>query len=929
MTTPCPACDELLDLPAQSCRACGLRLVGLDAARLWVVNQQLAALAIEHDHLLNQLRQPAAPAPEFAWPSTPTATAYPANDRQMPAKVRRNVSPQQLLLSLGAALLLVASIVFVAVAWNNLGLAVQMAAMLGVTALATWSSAIVARRRLRATAEALGAVASGLVAVDLWAVWQFDVFGVRHLRGPAYAAISAVVAALLLAGASRLIRGVVVFGIARVVAAQVPVLAAMLALAEPHRELRALIAAALVSTATFDRVLAVRTVGLPRATAWTFAVAGWLVGTILALGSASAPDVAGRHTAMVVLAIAAVSVLPPLTRDVPANVRNFVTASGIAAAVLDARFIADFAGGRVGLCALGLIGGTFIAMSSKVRSIERWVLASGVGIAVVSGAALVNTHPRSLAWIAIAGGGAGAVIHGVLAAHDRRLSIPIGAAALVVALTSALASWQVAPNSVAFVAVACGSVVLGVAAIRRHASEQPGLLVVAAMAAGGGIVGLADFGGFRLLGLALVLTGAAWLLFAAQPDHDRYSQPALVTLAIAQVVQLQSPTVRPVEYVSVGLGFVILCISRAYSVVARPRLAVSAIALGLVPSAVVSVSDPGISRAIAVVAVGIAVLWFALRRAPGPLAAICVVGIALSCAGLGFHQQFVVLAAALGTVGVMLSVSARVRPHLVGAMPLAALMFTGTAAAALAAAHVPPGPAGVCLAAAATLLLTAAVMTSGSTESAALDALSIVTAIAAITTSSASDQSVWVQSTLAIAGASWLAVGWRRWNLGWVLPGIVALAAALFYLLGNDKVVLVEAYTLPVAALLLAIGLVIARKQPLTSSWVIAGPALVVGLVPSSFVALVDQYPLRPMVVIAVSSLVIVVGLRLRWQALIAPATTCLVAVAIGQLAPYAVGAPRWLTLGGVGVALIVTGARYEQRLKDARSLRAWLVGLR
>ena len=86
----------------------------------------------------------------------------------------------------GAALLLVASIVFVAVAWNNLGLAVQMAAMLGATALATWSSAFVARRNLRATTESLGAVASGLVAVDLWAVWQFDVLGVRHLSGPAY-----------------------------------------------------------------------------------------------------------------------------------------------------------------------------------------------------------------------------------------------------------------------------------------------------------------------------------------------------------------------------------------------------------------------------------------------------------------------------------------------------------------------------------------------------------------------------------------------------------------------------------------------------------------------------------------------------------------------------------------------------------------------
>jgi len=91
---------------------------------------------------------------------------------------------------------------------------------------------------------------------------------------------------------------------------------------------------------------------------------------------------------------------------------------------------------------------------------------------------------------------------------------------------------------------------------------------------------------------------------------------------------------------------------------------------------------------------------------------------------------------------------------------------------------------------------------------------------------------------------------------------------------------------------------------------------------------LFDAHPLRPMLVIVASGLATIVGLRLRWQALIAPATACLCAVVFAQLEPYAVGAPRWLTLAMVGVLLIVTGARYERRLEDARSLRAWLVGL-
>ena len=211
------------------------------------------------------------------------------------------------------------------------------------------------------------------------------------------------------------------------------------------------------------------------------------------------------------------------------------------------------------------------------------------------------------------------------------------------------------------------------------------------------------------------------------------------------------------------------------------------------PSALVSAVDPGVSRAIAVAALGLAVLWFALRRAPGPLAAICVLALALSCAGLGFGQHFGVLAASLATIGVMLSVSARMRPHLVGAMPIAALMFMGTLAAALAAAQVHPGPAGVCLVAAATFLLTASVVTSSTAEAAAFDALSIVAAIAAITTAAASDEPVWVQCALAIAGASWLAVGWRRWHAGWLVFGIAGLAAPLFQLLGDADVVVVEA----------------------------------------------------------------------------------------------------------------------------------------
>ncbi|MET0695131.1 MAG: hypothetical protein ABWY56_14450, partial [Propionibacteriaceae bacterium] len=56
--------------------------------------------------------------------------------------------------------------------------------------------------------------------------------------------------------------------------------------------------------------------------------------------------------------------------------------------------------------------------------------------------------------------------------------------------------------------------------------------------------------------------------------------------------------------------------------------------------------------------------------------------------------------------------------------------------------------------------------------------------------------------------------------------------------------------------------------------------------------------------------------------------TVALLIVAVAQLAPYAVGLPRWLTFGTVGLALLVLGARYEQRRRNARQAAHWVATL-
>jgi hypothetical protein len=40
------------------------------------------------------------------------------------------------------------------------------------------------------------------------------------------------------------------------------------------------------------------------------------------------------------------------------------------------------------------------------------------------------------------------------------------------------------------------------------------------------------------------------------------------------------------------------------------------------------------------------------------------------------------------------------------------------------------------------------------------------------------------------------------------------------------------------------------------------------------------------------------------------------------QIGPYAAALPRWVSIGTVGLLLVVVGATYEQRLRDLRRIQ-------
>ncbi|MGV9316969.1 SCO7613 C-terminal domain-containing membrane protein [Streptomyces sp. NPDC003691] len=158
-----------------------------------------------------------------------------------------------------------------------------------------------------------------------------------------------------------------------------------------------------------------------------------------------------------------------------------------------------------------------------------------------------------------------------------------------------------------------------------------------------------------------------------------------------------------------------------------------------------------------------------------------------------------------------------------------------------------------------------------------------------------------------------------------------ATAAALFVLaswarLAAWEVTAPEAYALPVAAPALAVGVLLRRRAPETSSWTAYGPGLAAGLLPSLFAVWGDPGPLRPLLLGAAALALTLHGARGRLQAPLVLGGTVLALVALHELAPYVVQMagllPRWLPPALAGLLLLVVGATYEQRLRDARRLR-------
>lgn len=840
--TRCPDCGSAIVFQAPACSSCGLPLRGAVAQRLF------ETLTVA-DRLLVELRAsslaPVAPTQPPVPVGAPSGSlgAGPPPQAPMPAATPRPgsrlsaASVPKILLGLGAACVLVAALVFLAVTWSVMGVGGRTATLLVLTvvtgALAGW----MARRDLRGAAESLALVSLGLLTLDVFGAENAGWLG--DLDGEVFLVLLGSVLVAAGTGASLAARRTPVGG---------------------------LVGTQLVA-------------GLGVAVAW--------------FGLADLD--AGRSDADLVAAVA-VAGLTALGFH-----RLGIRVAAVAAAVVAGL-------GWVALLAVA-VGraadhGTFRQLWGDL---QVWPLLAAAGL--MGGLALVRRFPVA---VRVSAASVGSV---VLAISVLRPALDEGRTPATLAVVGALAAFGLlawfAPRPWGLVAAlpqALGALVVGATVVELAAYGASTLAEIADAVGGspGGrlepALSVAAPAPWLLLVGVVALVGTVVAAAEASPEFDALvglvadlrALAAIAALAAVLTLSLYAPPVWLLValLLAVAVAFQVWWLRRGSLV----PLAIGAAFLGLAVT-VAQYDD-----------------WLAAGALVGTLA--CAVHAhLLATRTLVSQVAGTVVAATLAwltwTVGVLADSDPSV-VVLVGLLLLAAL-GTGTFLAPVgwwrspspvdartglevgaAAAAVPLGMLGVALA-------------------------------------PLPDRPSWAAGYLTLAGVAVAATALLRTDrrlLGW--PGGALLAAASWVRLWDLGVEAPEAYTLPSAAALAVVGLWHLRTHPGAATMTALGPALSLALVPSLLWALADPQGPRVLLLGVGCLALVLAGVRLRWTAPVLSGAVVGGLLVLRLAAPY-IGdtVPRWVLIGAAGAVLIATGVTWERRLREARQVRAYVLGLR
>jgi hypothetical protein len=822
----CPDCRAALDVVG-TCTGCGLRLVGPAAAELWERMNQA-------DRLIEQLR--AVPV-TLAVPTAPVSGLPPAPPipTTRPARRLPGASVPVVLLALGGLCLLVAAIVFVAVAWGSLGLVAKTAILLGVTALFAVAAAAVTRRSLRFGAETLWLVVSALVAIDLAAAYSADLLGLHRI--PEREAVA--------------LQGAILLGLAVGVGAWVT--------STPLRRMHGL-----VFVAAYGTIL------LAGAEAWTSdhnpAAVALSVPVLAALAWAIDRATEGhlRETALVVGGGALVSWLVLVGNGVD---RLQETAT-------DRAWWSDFSG---------------------------WPLLAAAALAALAAVLpdRVGTRPQ---WARMVPAGGSLVTLVLLAVGPST-----GA-------TADLLSWAAASAALAAVAAV---------APLTWARPAAALTVISLM-------------GWSLASLTRPFVVITLLPTTAPPDrtnlgahlpaspHEAAAWTAIVSVLVVGAAAAALLRHVPSAPVRAGAG-------RAFIALGPAVLALGA-TTGLVET------EPTVLAAVVAWSGTLALagaMTVTVRHDAAALITSLVFVTYLLVVGLRTAAPSHLLVALLATlVALALAAAyARAEKRLLAGALLPILAAAVVALAGFAATHWPYLSGGRGNAAGAGLVAVAAVALLVARPVRRTDASRLAiegTALAAglVATAFPTDHDV-VAMVLTILGsavalvsvlnrdrdaAAWIAI---------VLLGVATLIRVV------DDVRAPETYTLPAAVLLLAAGWWRLRKDPQVGSVRALSSGLTLALVPSLLLALDDPVSTRGALVAVGGVAALLVGAVQLWTAPFVAGAVTTGVLAVRHLGPVVDALPRWISLGSLGLALLVIGITWEQRRRDATAVGRYLGSLR
>jgi hypothetical protein len=165
-----------------------------------------------------------------------------------------------------------------------------------------------------------------------------------------------------------------------------------------------------------------------------------------------------------------------------------------------------------------------------------------------------------------------------------------------------------------------------------------------------------------------------------------------------------------------------------------------------------------------------------------------------------------------------------------------------------------------------------------------------------------------------------------RTLFGWVGAVVLGFATVIRVV---EEVQAPELYTLPAAALLIAVGAWRLRTAPEASSFTMLGSGLTLALLPSLLLALDEPVSVRGALIGAAGVLVLAAGVQQRLAAPFVFGAVTTGILALRHLEPVADAVPRWVVLGGVGLTLLVVGITWEARRRNLEDARRYLTALR